>query len=263
MPTVQTSVGPLWYLDAGEGRPIVLIGGLGAAAATWQTVQRRLSKRWRVICFDNPGVGQSLLPDRTFSLEDIAQAAAELIAHLDLLDVLVVGHSMGGCIAMALAGLHPGLIAGVVLANTLAVPAEDRALHFETLQQKRRELPLEQWYEMFYEQMLTPWRFANEAYRRAIVSYAMMQPQSDESFTRQMQALLAFDGREHLKALQRAGIPTLLLSSDHDRLIPAERTFSMLKNPAGTVLLRDAGHASYIENYRDFCAAVVAFGDRV
>lgn len=260
MPFIQTELSSIWYREVGNGTPLVLIGGLGAAASTWQTVQRRLSREYRVICPDNPGVGQSALPERDFTVDDIAASMAEVLEALQLDNVLIVGHSMGGCIAANLAATHPQLIAGVVLANTLTRPSEDRALHFENLRQKRHELSLEEWYEIFYAHMLTPRRFSNEAYKEAIVSFALQQPQSDESFLRQMHALLAFDGHEYLETLQQSGIPVLLISSEYDTLIPPQRTFAMMQNPAGAVLLRDAGHASYIENYKDFCSAILTFG---
>lgn len=161
---------------------MVFIGGLSATSTAWQSLQRRFSSSCRVICFDNPGVGKSEQPTRPYTLEQVADAFAEALAALDARDLYVVGHSMGGCIAMTLAAQHPRMVKQLVLANTLAQPRELRENHFEQLRSARLTLSAEEWLTRFYQKMILPTRFANKSYRNALVSFALQNPQSDVSF---------------------------------------------------------------------------------
>ncbi|MCD6181352.1 MAG: alpha/beta hydrolase [Candidatus Cloacimonetes bacterium] len=263
MPHILTALGSLFYMDAGSGPGMVFIGGLSATSTAWQSLQRRFSSSCRVICFDNPGVGKSEQPTRPYTLEQVADAFAEALAALDARDLYVVGHSMGGCIAMTLAAQHPRMVKQLVLANTLAQPRELRENHFEQLRSARLTLSAEEWLTRFYQKMILPTRFANKSYRNALVSFALQNPQSDVSFFAQMDALLAFDGTAYLQAVASQNIPVLLLSSQQDILIPPQRTFALKHvNPSWqTTLIPDAAHASYIENYRGFCNALETFGE--
>jgi lipase len=93
----------------------VLLHGLTDSSACWPAVLPRLAADRTVLAFDARGHGGTPLPDEPFTVSALADDVAEALRGLDLGPVLVVGHSMGGVTAEALALRHPDLVAGLLL----------------------------------------------------------------------------------------------------------------------------------------------------
>jgi len=106
----------LHYTDAGDGTPILCLAGLTRNSADFSFLAPHLSG-YRLICMDYRGRGQSdHAPDfMTYNILREGQDAIELLDHLGLDRVTLIGTSRGGLIAMALAHEHPGRLSGVVL----------------------------------------------------------------------------------------------------------------------------------------------------
>jgi pimeloyl-ACP methyl ester carboxylesterase len=106
----------LHYTDAGDGPPILCLAGLTRNSADFSFMAPHLSD-YRVICMDYRGRGQSdHAPDfMSYNILREGQDAIELLDHLGLDRVTLIGTSRGGLIAMALAHAHPGRLSGVVL----------------------------------------------------------------------------------------------------------------------------------------------------
>lgn len=128
----RTSAGGARWLQAGPtpaptGRvPVVLLHGLTDSSDCWPTVLPRLAVDRTVLAFDARGHGGTPLPDEPFTVSALADDVAEALHGLDLGPVLVVGHSMGGVTAGALAQRHPDLVAGLLLEDPAWRPADDR-----------------------------------------------------------------------------------------------------------------------------------------
>jgi pimeloyl-ACP methyl ester carboxylesterase len=105
------------YVEAGEGRPIVCIHGLGAQLHQFRsTLLPELSRDFRVIALDRPGSGYSTRPFAASGrVMEQARIIARFIDELKLERPLVVGHSLGGAVALALALGHPDRISGLAL----------------------------------------------------------------------------------------------------------------------------------------------------
>lgn len=120
------------YRDIGQGAPIVMIHGLAGQMRNFAAVVPLLGAGHRLILIDRPGSGHS--PGRgADSLAGQAGIVADLIAQLRLDRPLIVGHSLGGAVAMALALDHAEHIAGLALVAPLTqvqekVPAAFRGL---------------------------------------------------------------------------------------------------------------------------------------
>lgn len=122
----------------GTGEPaVILVSGANVPQATWHRVQAKVAARSRVCTYDRLGIGDSgPIPDRQ-TLEQLAGDLDELIGALMLpRPVVVVGHSMGGEIAMVWAASHPTDTAGIVLID--ATPA---AYERELAEQAREHYP--------------------------------------------------------------------------------------------------------------------------
>ncbi|MEH3119339.1 MAG: alpha/beta hydrolase [Methylorubrum populi] len=101
----------------------------------------RLSDRFRVVLFDRPGSGYSPRSWRASAdLPGQAEAVAGVIRHLRLERPLVVGHSLGGAVALALGLAHPGLVGGLALIAPLTQPRDTVPAPFRLLAIRSRLL---------------------------------------------------------------------------------------------------------------------------
>ncbi len=106
-------------IQRGAGAPIVFIHGLGTAATTWDACATELANRFTTVAVDLPGHGDSPSPE---GIESFTRDAA--LNDLDLVldglgePAVLVGHSLGGYLALAHAATRPGVTRGIVVLNT-------------------------------------------------------------------------------------------------------------------------------------------------
>src|SRR4051812_235317 len=112
MPQFQHNRASIHYEIAGEGKPVLLVAGIASDSASWGPLVSLLPGR-QVIRIDNRGCGQTKV-DGPIEIAEMADDCAALLRHLRLPAVDVVGHSLGGTIALDLAARHPELVAKVV-----------------------------------------------------------------------------------------------------------------------------------------------------
>lgn len=110
------------YLDKGKGPTLLLIHGLGSSMRIFtHSVLERLSGQFRVVVMDRPGSGESSRsPRSSANLGSQAEMVCALIRRLELDRPILVGHSMGGAVSIAVALTNPGLVGGLVLVAPLA-----------------------------------------------------------------------------------------------------------------------------------------------
>jgi pimeloyl-ACP methyl ester carboxylesterase len=127
------------YLDKGSGPAIVILHGLGGQMGNFTyALLERLTDEFRVILMDRPGSGYSKrAPGGTGRITEQASIVAEFIHKLGLEQPLLVGHSLGGAIALGVALDHPEAVKGLALIAPLThvpkqVPAPFRALDIKS-----------------------------------------------------------------------------------------------------------------------------------
>jgi pimeloyl-ACP methyl ester carboxylesterase len=103
------------YRIAGSGPAILLIHGIGDNSTTWSTVQSKLAQRFTVIAPDLLGHGKSDKPRADYSVAAYANGMRDLLSVLDIERVTVVGHSLGGGVAMQFAYQFPQLVDRLIL----------------------------------------------------------------------------------------------------------------------------------------------------
>ena len=115
----HTAAGPVGYREVGAGSPVLLVMGLSGSMDDWQPAfVADLATDHTVVVFDNAGVGQTAALSPPLSIIAMANQASALISALGLGRTAVLGWSMGGMIAQALAVLHPAQVSRLVLAAT-------------------------------------------------------------------------------------------------------------------------------------------------
>lgn len=116
--------GTIHAIEAGSGRPLVLIHGITLRSDIWAPQLRDLSDHFRVISVDLRGHGASIAGSAGYGIDRLADDLATLLETLDLREAIIVGHSMGAMATMSFCGDHPDVlaerVAGLVFVATRA-----------------------------------------------------------------------------------------------------------------------------------------------
>jgi pimeloyl-ACP methyl ester carboxylesterase len=243
----------------GQGDPLLLISGVSGGTWSWEEETAAWSPHLRVIVFDNMGAGRSSMPDRPYSIDEMADHAAGVLETAGEERAQVVGLSMGGMIAQELALRHPDQVAGLVLgcthcggsarippsAEVIARFADNAGLSPEQIVDKNLTLLVT---PGFLERM--PGRLRR--YRERQI-HAPFQP--DYALQRQLEAIGRFDACSRIGKIQA---PTLVLTGGRDLLVPPENGRMLAREIPGAreQCFTEAGHLIHLE-----CAA--AFHDTV
>jgi len=141
--TVEIHGQPVTYHQMGEGPPLLLVHGITSSSRTWKSVMPRLAERYTVIAPDLLGHGRSAKPHGDYSLGAYASGIRDLLVTLDVPKATVVGHSLGGGIAMQFAYQFPERISRLVLVDTGGIAREvNRALRAAALPGAEYVLPV-------------------------------------------------------------------------------------------------------------------------
>jgi pimeloyl-ACP methyl ester carboxylesterase len=101
--------------DKGKGHPIVLLHGFPLSGEIWKDLAEKLTLSYRVVTIDLPGFGQSKILPAGFSLKDVAQKINESLEQIDIDKCSLIGHSLGGYVALAMVKLRPELFTRLIL----------------------------------------------------------------------------------------------------------------------------------------------------
>jgi pimeloyl-ACP methyl ester carboxylesterase len=103
------------YLDEGRGEVILLLHGMAGSSQTWRSVMRPLSRKYRVVAPDLLGHGNSAKPRSDYSLGAFAVFLRDLLDELGVVQATIVGHSLGGGVAMQFVYQHPDYCQRLIL----------------------------------------------------------------------------------------------------------------------------------------------------
>lgn len=247
MPTLPVEGQPAAFLEAGRGRPLVLVHGAGGRGAVWARQLAGLADVARVVAPDLPGHGATGGEGRQ-RVEDYTRWLLGLLDAAGLDRIVLGGHSMGGAIAQTFALTHPERLAGLVLVGTGV---------------RLRVLP----------RVLALFR-DDAAAGRGLVADLSYSPETPpglvteaEDALRETPALvtlgdfLACDRFDLMAEIGRVRTPTLVVVGRDDRLTPPKYAAHLAAQIAGARLVEvaDAGHFPQLEQPHGLNAALRAF----
>ena len=116
----------IFYSDHGRGTAIILLHGFLENSTMWNTVLPVLTKKNRVICIDLLGHGKTNCLGYIHSMKLMAEAVEAVLKHVKLRKYYMIGHSMGGYVALSFAERNPNKLKGLCLMNS-TYKADDNA----------------------------------------------------------------------------------------------------------------------------------------
>jgi len=234
----------LYWESTGKGDPVLLIMGLGLSGGAWWRTVPVLSRRLRVITFDNRGVGRSRAFGYAYTTEAMADDAVAVLDDLRLERVHVYGISLGGMVAQQLALRHPERVRSLVLGATNAGgpravrPDEEVVTFFRRRLRMRAEEAARESVPFNYGP-----RCRGEHFDRIEedIAQRLAHPFAERAYRAQMFAAGLHNcyGR-----LPRIDVPTLVVHGRHDRMVPVANAHLIAERIPGARLriLEESGH---------------------
>jgi pimeloyl-ACP methyl ester carboxylesterase len=252
--------------ETGSGPSLLLLHGLFMDHSTWDQVGDLLGREYRVVAPDLPGFGESEKPPESrfpYGINAFADAVLDLYAGLELGRAVLVGHALGGAVAITLAARHPELISRLVLVDALCYPARPDLANRVALAPLIGGFTFKQlWGKSAFK------AYFKESYlsRDARIPSARLDhyyetfntPAARASALATMRATR--DTRTVVAHIARISMPTLVLWGRDDTLYPAalgQRMSREIHN-AGFQLL-DAGHVPHEEQPNAVAEAIERF----
>ncbi|HET7229674.1 MAG TPA: alpha/beta fold hydrolase, partial [Longimicrobium sp.] len=212
------------YTVTGSGPPVVLVQGVGVAGSGWMPQVRELSAEFTCLAFDNRGMGGSQPIGTPISVRQMADDTFWLMDQLGWSSAHVIGHSLGGPVALEMALTRPGRVRGLCLMNTLARGRDATSLTWKML-----------WLGM--RSRIGPRRARRNAFLQIVMPPDALKGVDRDALAaelaplfghdladqppvamKQLAALRAYDATDRAGGI--TGIPTLVMSAAHDPIAP-------------------------------------------
>ncbi|RME07702.1 MAG: alpha/beta fold hydrolase [Anaerolineae bacterium] len=265
MPKVEVNGVNLYYEVTGEGEPLVLIAGLGYPLWQWHKMIPYLAEHFRVVAFDNRGVGQSDTPPGPYTAQMLAADTVGLLDALGIEKAIIMGHSMGGFVAQALALDYPARVSKLILCSTnfggpnhVPITPEAMAVLSDTTGD-----PQTRFFNGIKVSTAPGWAEANPEVVQEWLDWRLANPINLPGYQAQMAIGLALISPEAAfeNRLPQVKAPTLILFGAHDKVVPpANADLLAAKIPnSQVVIFPDAGHFFPIEVPEAASRAVIEF----
>ena len=213
MPAIKSTI-------LGQGFPIIFIHGFCETQAMWFPFVEPLAEDYQVITLDLPGFGDSPLITSEISLEEVADDLADWFNDQGFNKAVVIGHSLGGYVALALAERHPHLIQGLGLFHSMAYADDteskqkrDKALMF------LKKHPVAKFIEPFIPSLFHQPR--KDELKEEI------RKSTDIGLQTSLEAIIAYTGamrerKDRFATWESLTVPCLFIAGTHDTRIPVD-----------------------------------------
>lgn len=247
----------IYYSDRGEGMPIVLLHGFCGSSAYWDDVVPILARQYRVITPDLRGHGKSDVVNESFTIEDMAQDFVHLLDELQIEQIVLFGHSLGGYITLAFAEHHAIRLRGFALVHSTGnedaeQAKENRLKAAHTVQSEGIQA---------FVSGLVPKLFAPAHVETMPQSVARaIEIGCATAHKGAVGASLAMRGRpDRNRVLEETPLPVLLVAGEKDQIIAPDQTFKVSKENITQKLIPEVGHMSMMEAPDELSQTILSY----
>ncbi|CAN5659368.1 alpha/beta hydrolase [soil metagenome] len=243
----------------GRGNPVLLIPGLGYASWCWRE-QTPLGDHWMVTKVDPRGAGRSPKPTGPYSIGEMADDIAGSVEAREPFHV--VGHSLGGYLAMTLAIERPEMVRSLILIATSAGGANHHPVPEATREAWMREVgksPAEYARATMHLSFSPGWAEANPDEYEKWLGARLEHPTPPEAWNAQYAA-----GASHLERgleVERIAVPIMIIHGKADRILPFENGVELAERipPSRLFLIEGLGHLVQMERPDMFNSLAAGF----
>jgi len=251
------------YNVEGSGEPVVLIGGFSMVKESWELQVAELAKHFRVITFDNRGVGETTLPTGPFSIAEMAADTAGLLDAMGIDSAHFFGVSMGGLIAQVLALDYAERVGKVALGCTTHggrhAVQPDREVMAILAKASDPAIPVEESVRL-RSPVIFAERFIREEPERLedFVRLSLRYWPTSEGAAGQLAALSVFNVKKRLGEIR---CPVLAITGSEDQMMPPENSRLLAEGIAGAehYVVDGTGHSFFLERPDEVNGVLVDF----
>ena len=244
------------YSDIGTGTAVVLLHGFLENKTMWKDLAPKLAEKNRVISIDLLGHGDSDCLGYVHSMEENAEIVKAILSNLKIRKAIIIGHSMGGYVALAFAELFPQFLKGVVLMNSTAKEdSEERKINRD-----RAIKAVKQNYINFVRMSIANLFSENNRVRLE----NEIEKVKLEALKTPLQGIVAsLEGMKIRKdrqfILKESNFPKMLILGKKDGVLIYNENMTQIKNTNAELITFPDGHMSHIENKMDLEKVVLKF----
>ena len=239
----------------GDGKPLIFIHGFCESHEIWTGFDERLADKFQVFVIDLPGFGNSKLLPVPFSIREVAVKVLDWMDQSEIDSPVVVGHSLGGYVALAMANLNPIKIGGLVLFHSTPHPdSEERKSNRSRVSDFVKKNGVAPFVDTY-----VPGLFFDKSHPAIHLVDKMARSTS-------METLLAYTSamRERpssIDFLTNSDMPVLVLAGEMDSIIPVESAleFGRLPKKNAVCILKNTAHMGMYEKPQEAEAALAQF----
>jgi len=248
------------FTDQGSGEAVLLLHGFLENISMWNPLSEHLTKSHRVICVDLLGHGKSDSIGYIHTMEMMAEAVNYVLNDLKISSVIVIGHSMGGYVGLALLEAHPNLIKGICLMNSTAVSDSLE----KQINRDRAIRAVKENYKTFVSVSI-----ANLFRPKSRILYKEeYRNVKQEALKTSVQSIIAsLEGMKvrtnRLQLFRNSKIPKLVILGEKDAILDYKLQQSYYENSDVTIVEFPDGHMSHVENKEDFTYNIMHFIENI
>ena len=248
------------YTDEGKGTAVVLLHGFLENKGMWRAFIPELSKKFRIITIDLLGHGETECLGYIHSMEDQADMVHAVLHELKIRKAVLIGHSLGGYIALAFAELYPDYMKGLFILNSTARADSDE----RKINRDRAIKAVKQNYTNFVRMSIT--NLFSEDNRELLVTE--IEKTKKEALKTPLQGIVAsLEGMKIRKdrevLLHFAPYPIQLVLGKKDGVLPYDESIDQIEGTKVELTTFPDGHMSHIENEKELKKVFVDFLKKV
>lgn len=248
------------FTDQGKGTTIVLLHGFLENQTMWNAFVPEFAKKHRVITIDLLGHGQTESLGYVHSMEDQADMVHSVLHDLKIRKAVLVGHSMGGYVALAFAELYPDAMKGLVLLNSTSRADSDE----RKINRDRAIVAVKQNYAAFVRMSIAN-LFSED--NRVRLDEAIEKVKIEALKTPLQGIVAALEGMKIRKdrevILHFAPYPILLILGKKDGVLNYEDNLDQIEGTKVQLTTFDDGHMSHIENQDELMKVLLDFFKKI
>lgn len=253
----------LAYTVAGRGDPLLLIMGFGGTMDFWGfPFIAPLMSRFRLIAFDNRGLGHSSIGEESPSIGRFAADAAGLLDHLGVRSANVMGWSMGGYVAQELALARPDLVGRLILYGTCCDHRKAMARNPETFRDMMdmSGTDVDRTRTALKVLFPRPWLDFHPDFERAFLSHPMsVYSRCAQGIAGQVEAISSWEGC--CDRIGELALPVMVVAGEMDEVIPCDLSEEMARKirQGRYRSFPDGGHGLIYQHPADLAGVVADF----
>jgi pimeloyl-ACP methyl ester carboxylesterase len=250
------------YFTSGEGHPVIFIHGFGEDGKIWENIINTISADYKIIVLDLPGSGKSSLlhsDNKTIGVEDYAEVIQAILEKENISKIVLIGHSMGGYVALAFAELYPAMLSGLGLFHSTSFNDDDKK---KETRLKGINFVKNNGAQAFLKTSI-PAMFAEEFQKNNSVIVDDLVYKginfTNEAVIQYYTAMM--NRKDRSDVLRNIPVPVLIIIGEKDQAVPLDQSLKQTHLPAKSLvkILPNAAHMGMLENTSECIAAIQQF----